>query len=85
MKRLPQGSYRYHEDRLVVRWRLPDGKFVSQGKRVARNCPLTAEERKAYVKYGIAKAVGMVRNRLGFSLRDAWDLVCKAREYSEVG
>jgi hypothetical protein len=43
----------YYEDRLVSIWRR-DGErgAIKRGKRVARDCPLSAEERRVYVKQG---------------------------------
>lgn len=79
MIRLPKGTWLYQNDRLVSRWRLPDGTVVFQGKRVSANCPLTTAERKAYVRKGVVEAVKMVKQRLECDLRTAIDTVSTAR------
>ena len=52
---------------------------VVQGKRVRKDCPLTAEERRALITHGPARVVAMIRDRLGCSLRQAKDLYDSAK------
>lgn len=62
----------YLDNRLVRRYHIkpPDAPFfcVSHGKRVPKDCPLTIEERRAYVKSGKIALVKMVKERLQLSL-----------------
>jgi hypothetical protein len=76
-----------YEDRLVSRWRSTDGKhrYFFRGKRVKASCPLTAEERKEYVKNGSVKAVAMIKVRTGLSLHDSLDLLRKAQGQARRG
>lgn len=73
-----KGSRIYHEDKLVVRARTPNGRVYFQGKRVAKSCPLTTEERRAYVVGGIVPATKLVRARLGLGLAEAYVYVLDA-------
>lgn len=76
----------YYEDRLVSRWRSTEDRrgttkkrVFFRGKRVGKTCPLTSEERKAYVKHGSVKTVALIRARTGLSLHESLDLLRKAQ------
>lgn len=67
-------------NRLIAVWRDPQtDRLVRQGKRVGKDCPLTAEERRALVEHGPARTVKMIRDRLGCDLRTAKDLYDSAK------
>ena len=67
-------------NRLIAKWLNPKtGRVVVQGKRVGKDCPLTAEERRALITHGPARVVAMIRDRLGCSLREAKDLYDSAK------
>lgn len=67
-------------NRLIAVWLDPQtNRRVVQGKRVGKDCPLTAEERRALITHGPARVVAMIRDRLGCSLRVAKDLYDSAK------
>ena len=70
----------FHEDNLVARWydRKTDRTF-SQGKRVAADCPMTADERKVYVNKGTSEAVVKIMRDRGLTLSEAVQIFRAAR------
>ena len=78
MKHLDSSWTRYQNDRLVVRYRR-GREVLFQGKRVSKDCPLTAEERRLYVERGAPSTVRAVRDSLNCSLTEALDTLNKAR------
>jgi hypothetical protein len=85
MQRLPRGT-RIIEDNLLVRvWRLPNGDCRAQGKRVTRDCPLSADERRQYVKELGRAAIftkWLMRHR-GIGFAEAWTIIKAARGYEQ--
>jgi hypothetical protein len=73
MIRLGKEARIYQDDRLVIRWYLPNGKFFSQGKRVPKSCLLTEEERKAYRDGGSIIAVKTIMKSRGWGLAQSWE------------
>ena len=69
------------QDRLVVVVIDDRGRVIRQGKRVPEPFLLSHAERRAYVKEGLVKAVAFVRDCRGISLREAKDLVDRARRW----
>lgn len=67
------------DDRLVIRWYSRTRGVRSQGKRVGKACPLTAEERRAYVRGNATTAVRCIMDRRGMTLGDAFALLDEAR------
>lgn len=63
----PDGYVLFKENRLVRRFKnttLPQRQFlINHGKRVGKDCPLTYEERRAYVTDGAAKCAKMIMKR----------------------
>ena len=68
-------------DRLVVEYEFPDGKIVRQGKRVKKDCPLTAEERQVYAQHGTTRVLKALRHNRQISLSEAANLLNSARRY----
>jgi len=77
MKRVSNATC-YHSDRMVSRWKFPDGSIASQGKRVPKDFPLTPEERKAYVKGGSARCVKVIKDSRKMFLSEAFHLLQSA-------
>ena len=73
--------FKYYEDWLVERYYASGErkKLAFKGKRVSKDCPLTREEIRAYVKQGPVECVVMIRDRLHCSLREAKDLLDTTR------
>lgn len=74
--------HKYYEDRLVRRFRNPQGRWLApvfHGKRVGKDCPLTREEVRMYVEHGAIWAVKLIKESRQISLREAKDLLDKAR------
>lgn len=69
----------YHEDNLVIRFKRADGSVGFKGKRVGKDCPLSASERREYVEKGAIMAVKFIREFRSLSIREAKDLLDKAR------
>lgn len=71
----PDGYVLLKDNRLVRRFRskdiLTDRFIISHGKRVAADCPVTYEERRAYVQKDAVSAVRLIRARLGCTLKGA--------------
>jgi hypothetical protein len=68
-------------DRLVLRIRLKGGRVISQGKRVGKDCPLSPNERRAYVQGDAISAVKIIRANRNLSLTDSMALLNQARFY----
>lgn len=77
MKRWTDGTA-YINNRLVFGVRFKDGSICLQGKRVGADCPLTAEERRAYVKSGRSAAIKMIMARRKQGVRDAIETLNRA-------
>lgn len=75
-------SVPYQDDKLVTRWRMPNGDMRSKGKRVSRDCPLTREEIRVYVEQGSVAATKAVMVGRKVSLSEAWELIKKARGHN---
>lgn len=69
----------YHQDKLVIRARRPNGNVISQGKRVGKDCPLTKAERHEYVTKGAVFAVKLIREGRDVGLAEALRLLNDAR------
>lgn len=67
------------EDRFRITWRKPDGSYTWSGKRVGKDCLISYEERRAYVKSGVFACVKLMIKRRGIGLVDAWRMFKKAR------
>ena len=78
MKHLDSSWTRYQNDSLVVRYRR-GREDLFQGKRVSKDCPLSAEERRLYVRKGAPSALRVIANRLRCSLTEALEVLNKAR------
>ena len=66
-------------DKLVIMKReIVTGNVTRQGKRVASSCPLTYEERRAYVKDGAFAAIRIIKRRVK-SLQEAMAILNNAR------
>ena len=80
--RCPEGYELFKENWLVRRFMnstFRSGRFlISHGKRVGKDCPLTYEERRAYVLHGAAKCAKMVMERKGCTLRAAIETIKEA-------
>lgn len=86
MKRIPAGSKLLQDDNLVKIWLTPSATFLTQGKRVAKTCSATQEERRAYVAargsiIALVKAIKFGRN---ISLSDAVAIAREARGVDTV-
>lgn len=81
MKRVADAT-QVTNDRLVVEYHFPDGRRIRQGKRVAADCPLTADERRAYAVHGPVRACRVVMDNRGISLAEAWELIKATRGYA---
>ena len=86
MQRIPHGSRVSVDNRLIKTWCLPDGRRVTQGKRVAADCPLTRDEIRAYVdgKGNSVAAIKAIRAGRGIGLAAAFDLLKAACGPGEV-
>lgn len=62
----------------MVKLETPSGKCFRRGKRVSKDCLLTYEERRAYVKFGPAACVRMLEEKRGFSRFEALALLKRA-------
>lgn len=69
----------YGDNRLLSTHINSTGKAYCKGKRVAANCPMTAEERAAYVHKGAIAAVFMIKTRLQCGLTEAKTLLDNVR------
>ena len=73
------GLFKMYEDDILAAWRDPKTrKLHIQGKRVKQNHPLTANERKIYVKQGAAACLTELRKRTR-TIQHAIDLFKEAR------
>jgi len=80
MIKLPPGSKKITDDRLVICWRLPNGNVVCQGKRVPASCPLPEGARRVYAETGSTiPTVKWLMDNYGMSLADAWGLLKSVR------
>lgn len=76
-KPFPEGWQKVSEDHLQITYcKRIDGRltYITKGKRVAKNCALTLNERRMYIKRGIIDAVKLIRDSRCLSLREAKDL-----------
>ena len=71
------------DDRLVKIWRTENGKFVRQGKRVTKACPIDYTARRLYVMQDAPAAVRYLMNLHGFGLAQAYALFKLARDYTK--
>lgn len=78
---MKHGVKLYEEDRLMFAGFDEHGRYIRQGKRVGASCPLTYDERRAYVLHGQAKAIRLIRERRNLDLHEALKLLNKARYY----
>lgn len=69
------GYIPYHDDKLVKRYRKKGCPIISVGKRVAKSCPLTRDEIRAYVKDGAISAVKKIMDNRGLRLSESWNLL----------
>ena len=81
MKRLDETYFVYQNNRLVKRWHsVVHGKTYSQGKRMPLAFDLlTDDERRSYVKHGLVQVVKMIMARKSCGLREALDVLRKAK------
>lgn len=77
--KMPKGTVRTYEDRLVRRYLDLDHTLASVGKRVPASCPISHDERKIYVKQGAVAAVAAVKRNHNVSLSEAFALLNQAR------
>jgi hypothetical protein len=73
------GAKPVYRDKLVAQFKLPNGKLVRQGLRVPKDCPLTKEERRIYIKLGAVKLVKALMKGRGLSLQESVDLLEASR------
>lgn len=75
MKRVA-GLICYQWDRIVVRWHDPKtGEVFAQAKRVSGKCPLSADERRAYVHGGMPSAIKLIMHNRSMGLAKAKSLL----------
>ena len=67
------------EDNFRITWRRPDGSYAWSGKRVSKDCPITYEERRAYVKHGPIPCIKLMMKTRNIGLTEAWPLLKKER------
>jgi hypothetical protein len=66
-------------NRLVAVWYDPTTRlFLKQGLRVGKDCPLSPELRRIYVKEGKVACIKAIRMITGCGLWDAYDMVRSA-------
>jgi hypothetical protein len=82
MHRMPEHAVVTLDNRLVKQWSWRVyGRTLTrrQGKRVSKDCVLSAEERRAYVMDGPVAAIKCIRNGRKCGLREAYDLLQSAK------
>ena len=72
---------RVYEDTLIIVWVSPYNTKHAKLKRVAKNCPLSSEERTKYRELlgNAARMVAYLRDTRKLSLRESLDLLNSAR------
>jgi hypothetical protein len=69
------------DNRLVIVRRYPGiRRYVIQGKRVGKNCPVTQEEVAAYVKGGAPAILKMIQARMDCTLAEALKILQHAKK-----
>lgn len=78
---LTRDMYKYIDNRLVVGWiDRATKRRTKQGKRVGRNCPISQEIARLYVKNGIASAVREIMIERKISMREAYSILKAAKD-----
>jgi hypothetical protein len=81
----PRESRIIEDNRLIKVWRLPNGDCRAQGKRVSKDCSLTADERRQYIKDLGRPAIftKWLMSHRGITLAEAWQIIKTARGYEQ--
>lgn len=66
-------------DRLLDIWQSPDGRRFTQRKRLAAGVDLDRFEHEAYARAGTVHAVARIKHNRNIGLREAVDVLNKAR------